>query len=79
MSSILLSYKVTDVYVISVCMHVIYLPVPTSFAVAVAVSPFPPSLGSHLKEVLTRGSRAAADCSETTRLGLTGPKPIPKG
>ena len=35
-----------------VCMHVIYLPVPTSFAAAVAVSPFPPLPEAHPKQLL---------------------------
>ena len=52
MMSILLTYKVTDVYVRLVCMHVIYLPVSTSFAAAVAVSPFPSPPASHVKQVL---------------------------
>ena len=52
MSLILLTYKVTDVHVRLVCMHIIYLPIPTSFVAAVAVSPFPPPPGAHLKQVL---------------------------
>ena len=49
---ILLIYDVTDVGVRLVCMHVIYLPVPTSFAAAVVVSLFPPPPVAHLKQVL---------------------------